>query len=104
MSDLIAIAIVRGDLPEVYMAEDQDTLNWVLALKMIAATPGNQLDEGIRETLRSALREERWGDAVSKWMIHNDLEIDVYSSETLYHAGDVEMGAHELQFTPLFRD
>ena len=40
MSELIAIAIVRGELPEVYMAEDQDTLNWVLALKMIASTPG----------------------------------------------------------------
>jgi len=104
VSELIAIAIVRGELPEVYMAEDQDTLNWVLALKMIASTPGDQLSEGFRDTLRAALREERWGDAVYEWMIHNDLEIDVYSSETLYHASDVEMGAHELQFTPLFQD
>lgn len=47
MSELIAIAIVRGELPEVYMAEDQDTLNWVLALKMIASTPGRSAQRGV---------------------------------------------------------
>lgn len=104
MSDRVAIAIVRGPVPEVYIAEDQDTLNWVLALKMIATKPGNQLREGLRDTLREALLEERWGDAVFVWMQANDLEIDVYSSETRYLASDVEMGAHELQFTPLFQD
>lgn len=104
MSDRVAIAIVRGPLPEVYIAEDQETLNWVLALKMIASTPGDQLGEGLRDSLREALLEERWGDAVVTWMHAQDLEIDVYSSETLYLTSDVEMGAHELQFTPLFQD
>lgn len=104
MSDRVAIAIVRGPVPEVYIAEDQDTLHWVLALQMIASTPGHQLGEGTRDTLREALLEERWGDAVFEWMQVNDLEIDVYSSETLYLASDVEMAAHELQFSPLFQD
>lgn len=104
MSDRVAIAIVRGPLPEVYIAEDQETLNWVLALQMIASTPGHLLGEGLRDTLREALLEERWGDAVIEWMHANDLEIDVYSSETLYQASDVEMAHDELQFTPLFQD
>lgn len=104
MSEHVAIAIVRGTDPEVFIAEDQETLNWVLALHLIASTPGNRLATELRDTLRSALLEERWGDAVFQWMQANDLEIDVYSSETLYEASDVEFGAAELQFRPLFVD
>lgn len=104
MTDRVAIAIVRGPVPEVFIAEDQETLNWVLALQLIASTPGHRLSPGLRDDLRDALREERWGDAVFAWMQANDLEIDVYSSETLYEASDVELAADELQFTPLFAD
>lgn len=104
MSDRVAIAIVRGPVPNVYLAEDQDTLNWVLALELIASTPSGSLPPDLRDDLRTALSEERWGDAVHAWMVANDLEIDVYSSETLHEASDVELAADELQFTPLFRD
>jgi hypothetical protein len=103
MPDFVACAVVRDDPPEVFIAEDQDTLNWVLALKLIAVTPGAELPEGLRHELRTALRQEQWGEAVELWM-HGRPEVDVYPSFELYTAQDVELAAQELEFTPLFKD
>ena len=103
MPEIVASAVVRGIPPEVFIAEDQETLNWVLALRLIARTPGHVLDEGLRDELRLALREERWADAVEMWMDVEE-EVDIYSSFDLYTARDVELAAHELEFTPLFRN
>lgn len=99
----IACAVVRDDPPQVFIADDEETLNWVLALKLISRTPGGELPKGLRDSLRKALREERWGDAVVLWM-HDRPEVDVYSSFDLYSAKDVELGPQELEFSPLFRD
>lgn len=55
MSRSVAVAVVRDDPPEVFVAEDQDTLNWVLALKLIARIPGTSLSPDVRDQLRSAL-------------------------------------------------
>jgi hypothetical protein len=60
----LAYAVVRGDPPAVYAADDVDTLHHVLALKVVAATPGATIAAGQRERIREALIEERWGDAV----------------------------------------
>lgn len=104
MTHLVACAVVRGDPPEVFAAEDLDTLHWILALKLVAATSAGELAEGIREELRAALLEERWGDAVDVWMRQRDVAVDVYPSMELYLPTDVEMGPIELQFMPLFKD
>lgn len=104
MAGRVAIAIVHEEPPRVFMAEDQDTLNWVLALHLVAAEPGERLAPDLRETLRSALLEERWADAVVAWIGHHDLPVDIYSSETLFESADVELASAELQFSPLFRD
>ncbi|CAN5478756.1 hypothetical protein BH10ACT2_BH10ACT2_19760 [soil metagenome] len=103
MPHLVACAIVRDDPPQVFIAEDEATLNWVLALRLIARTPGNELPPGLRDQLRSALRNEQWGQAVELWM-HSRPEVDVYPSLTLYAASDVELAAQELEFTPLFKE
>jgi hypothetical protein len=103
MPRVVACAVVRDDPPEVFLAADQDTLNWVLALKLIAVTPGRELPEGLRDELRTALREEQWGEAVALWM-SNRPEVDVYPSFELYGESDVELAAQELEFTPLFQD
>jgi hypothetical protein len=103
MPRFVACAVVRDDPPQVFVAEDQDTLNWVLALELISRTPGRELPEALRDRLRAALREERWGDAVELWM-HNRPEVDVYPSFELYTVQDVELAAQELEFTPLFED
>lgn len=103
MPRLVAYAVVRDDPPQVFVAEDQDTLNWVLALHLIARTPGRELPERLRDQLRQALRDEQWGEAVELWM-QDTAEVDVYPSSDLYTAQDVELAALELDFTPLFED
>ncbi len=103
MARSAACAVVRDDPPQVFIAEDQATLNWVLALRLIARTPGHELNVGLRDPLREALREEQWGEAVELWM-QNRPEVDVYPSFELYTECDVELAAQELEFTPLFED
>jgi hypothetical protein len=70
---------------------------------LIARTPGRELDGGLRDHLRDALRDERWGEAVELWM-QSRPEVDVYPSFELYTDTDVELAAQELEFTPLFED
>jgi plasmid stability protein len=104
MSRLIACAVVRDDPPQVFVAEDLETLNWVLALQLVAATPGRSLTKTVRNALRAALLDERWGDAVELWILHADVAVDVYASTDLFGPADVELAPAELQFRPLFED
>lgn len=105
MPQIVACAVVRGDPPEVFIAENEEALNWALALHLIAQTPGNTLQTDFRDSLRDALRDERWGDAVILWMERSGSDaVDVYGSHDLYVDRDIELGALELDFTPLFRD
>ena len=103
MARFVACAVVRDDPPQVFIAENQETLNWVLALRLISRTPGPSLPAELREQLREALRNEQWGEAVELWM-QDRPEVDVYSSFELYAESDVELAAQELEFTPLFED
>lgn len=103
MPKSVAVAVLRDEPPEVFVAEDQNTLNWVLALKLIARTPGSEIRPALREQLRDALRNERWGEAVELWMTSRT-PVDVYPSFDFYTERDVELAAQELEFTPLFRD
>ena len=104
MSRLVACAVVRDDPPQVFVAEDLETLNWVLALHVVAATPGRDLPANLRRDLRTALLDERWGDAVELWILHGDIPVDVYSATDLFAPADVELAPAELQFRPLFED
>ncbi len=102
MARSVACAVVRDDPPTVYAAEDLETLNWVLALKLVASTPAGDLPVDVRDSLRSALVEERWGDAVESWIRYRDVAVDVYPSMPFFLPADVELAPIELQFTPLF--
>jgi hypothetical protein len=104
VSRQVACAVVRDDPPRVFVAQDQVTLNWVLACQLVAKTPGHELPAGEREALRQALSEERWGDAVFAFIARTGLEVDVYESTDFYGAADVEVGPLELQLTPLFTE
>ena len=104
MPQFVACAVIRDDPPEVFVADDLDTLNWVLALKLIARTPGAEIDPEMRTRLRTALVQEQWGEAVELWMRVHPGEIDVYPSYDFFTPGDVDLAAEELQFTPLFAD
>jgi hypothetical protein len=96
--------VVREDPPQVFVAEDIETLNWVLALKLIARMRGREVPEAVLEPLRTALLEEQWGDAVSLWMRVRPGEVDVYPSYDFHTPEDVALAAQELQFSPLFQD
>jgi hypothetical protein len=104
MPRLIACAVVHDDPPIVFTAEDQETLNWVLALELVATTHSQDVSADACRELRQALLDERWGDAVIGWMAHTGVAVDVYPSMDLYTADDVEMAPIEVQFRPLFQD
>jgi hypothetical protein len=101
---VVACAVVRDDPPRVFVAENLDTLNWVLACQLVAATPGRELPEGERTALQHALREERWGDAVFAFIARTGIAVDVYESTELHAAADAAVGPLELQLTPLFTE
>jgi hypothetical protein len=102
----LAYAIVRDDPPEVFVADDLDVLHWVLAVHLVAQTQAASLRPDQVETLREALTEERWGDAVVEWIGITGIPVDVYSGLHLWTSGEItpDTVLHELEFTPLFRD
>lgn len=102
----VAYAVVRQDPPEVFVAEDIEVLNRVLALELVARTPPDALTEPERDELRSALLEERWADAVVRWMRLRGVAVDVYTHLHLYSASDVpaDLVGAQLQFAPIFRE
>ena len=104
MGSVVACAVVRDDPPRVFVAEDLETLNWVLACQLVANTPGHELPAGEREALRLALRDQRWGDAVFAFIARTGLAVDVYESTELHLAADAAVGPLELQLTPLFTE
>ena len=101
---VVACAVVRDDPPRLFVAEDLDTLNWVLACQLVAKTPGRDLPPGERAALRQALREERWGDAVFAFIARTGTAVDVYESTELHAAAEAAVGPLELQMTPLFSE
>lgn len=102
----VAYAVVRQDPPEVFVAEDIEVLNRVLALELVARTPSHELETEPRGRLRTALLEERWADAVVQWMRLRGVAVDVYTHLHVYSAPDIpaDLVGAQLQFAPIFRE
>jgi len=102
----VAYAVVRQDPPEVFVADDIEVLNRVLALELVARSPSAELASGPRAELRNALLEERWADAVLQWMRLRGVAVDVYTHLHVYAAEDIpsDLVGAQLQFAPIFRD
>jgi hypothetical protein len=99
-----AYAVRRSDPDQPLLADSQDTLNKVIALRWIAEwAPG---DDPAAESVRHALLEERWGEAVIGWMIATGEEVDIFPFGLEIHEArdyaDDEFGPR-IQTTPLFR-
>lgn len=103
MPDLVALAVLHGDPPQVIVADDLETLNWRIALEIVARTAPDALPAGIAEQIRQDLLQEHWAAAVERWLMSKDARLDVYESWELYRPADVELAPVELQFTPLFQ-
>jgi len=101
-------AVVHDDPPQVFVAENMDVLHHVLALRVVAQTPGMTLGASLRDRLRKAVLQERWGDALSAWIDHTGIPVDVYPDGlelwTASRLAEPELRPAELEFTPLFRE
>jgi hypothetical protein len=106
MAQLIAYAVVHHDPPEVLAAEDLEVLHRVLAIELVARTPAGDLASDQAEVLRTALIEERWGDAVVQWIDITGVAVDVHSDLRAWTSAELtaETTEFELQFTPLFAE
>jgi hypothetical protein len=108
MNDLIGVAyaVIRDEVPTVFLAEDIDVLHRVLATELVAKARGADLDQETRVRLRELLLNEQWADAVLHWMELNHVVMDVYTHERIYRVADVppDLIGAQLQFTPLFQD
>ena len=102
----VAYAVVRFDPPEVFLAEDIEVLQRVLAFELVARTDAAELGLDGTDTLRCALLEERWSDAVLTWMDLRGVAVDVYTFLPVYTGAELpaELIGAQLQFTRLFRD
>ena len=94
----------RSDPDQPLLADSQDTLNKVIAVRWIAEwVPTDGADA---DAVCQALLEERWGDAVIGWMIATGEEVDIFPFGLEIHEAsdftDDEFGPR-IQTTPLFR-
>lgn len=104
MPRVVACAVVRDEPPQVFIADDVDTLHWVLALRLVAATDPRSLARDTVQSIRRSLLDEQWSDAVLHWIAATSTAVDVYPSYDLFDIDDLDLAAVELQFAPLFRD
>ena len=101
-----AYAIVRGEEPQVVLAEDAQVLSRALALTLVAQLPSNQVSTEARlDEMRQALLEERWADALVRWMEETETSVDVYDETLPIWTGtelDEEQASLEIRMSPLF--
>lgn len=103
----VALAILRSDPAEGWLAEDVDVLSRVLALQVVAHTPPATIQsDTVRDQIRQSLLDERWGDAVSLWIQHGGDAIDVYDDVEIWtdDALDIEQASFEIRMAPIFSD
>ena len=105
LSGRAAVAIVHSDPPQVFLAEDDEVLGRVLAMKLVAQTPPDQLGSWVQE-IRQALLDERWADAVLAWMSATGDVVDAYPDDTVWTERqlDAEGAALEIRLAPIFRE
>ena len=101
----VAVAVVHGDVPQVFLAENVEVLGRLLALHLVARTPAEKVTESTNR-IREALLDERWGDAVLEWMSATGNVVDGYDDEHVWTEERLDRGFadFELRLSPLFLD
>ena len=101
----VAYAVTHESEPRVFLAEDETVLSRVLAVELVAATSPAMLGADL-ESIRHALLEERWADAVAQWIGATGTYVDAYPSERVWSEQqlDEERAGLELRVAPIFDD
>ena len=101
----ITYASIRGDTGSelsVIIAKDEESLNKAIALDLIASTAPARLGTHLA-SIREALIDGRWADALVEWMDATGNVVDVYPDEpvreSIYDDKTLEF---ELQMKPIF--
>ena len=101
-----ALAVVRGEEPQVFLAEDVDVLARLLGWELVARTaPAAFADAAALDRVRGALLQERWGDALVAWMEATGCTVDVHEGwQKVWRADelDTERTAMEIRVAPIF--
>ncbi len=103
----IAVAVLHSDPPQVFLAESDETLSRVLALRLVARRgPSEFASERTVDDIRAALLAEEWARAVELWLMSSDEELDVWGSEELSwdEELDDERTSMEIRLAPIFDD
>jgi len=101
-----AYAVRRSDPEQApLLADSEETLNKVIALKWIGEWKPHADDSAAAE-VREAILDERWSDAVVGWMTATGEVLDIFPFGLEIHEErdypDEEFGGR-VQMTPLFR-
>lgn len=103
-----AYAVVRGEEPQLVLAEDATVLSRALALTLVAQLPAQRVSSAARlQEMRQALLEERWADALVTWMEETETAVDVYDEAPRVWTEaelDEEQASLEIRVAPLFSD
>ena len=102
----VAVGVLRGEPPLVFLATSDAVLGRLLALRVVAGTdPGDLGDDATRES-REALVEERWADALAAWMSATGEVVDGYPDEQVATEAmlDGDRASMEIRLAPIFRD
>ena len=102
----VAVAVVRSDPPQVLLAADEEVLSRLVALKVVARTPAAELDDHSLHRIRTALLEERWGDAVAAWIEATGEIVDGYPDEEVWSPErlDSDAASFEVRMAPIFEE
>ncbi|MFN2525519.1 MAG: hypothetical protein ABR505_04555 [Actinomycetota bacterium] len=108
MARIGAYAVVRGEEPTVVLAENAEVLSRALALQLVAQLPAGKVSSPARlKSMREALLEERWADALVIWMEETEATVDVYDeAPTVWTPAelDAEQAPMEIRMAPLFKE
>ena len=101
-----AYAVVRGDEPKIFLAENADVLSRVLGLMLVAHLPTGEVSSTSRlREIREALLEERWGDALVSWIEETGTAVDVYDEAPRVWSErdlDLDRASMEIRVAPVF--
>ncbi|MGH2720497.1 MAG: hypothetical protein ACRDJO_02680 [Actinomycetota bacterium] len=103
----VAVAVVRGDPTQVFLADSDAVLGRLLALRLVGASPAAELEpSGLLGEIRQALLDERWADAVELWMRATGEVVDVYPDERVvsHEVLGPDRAAAEVRLAPVFDD